>query len=178
MSVLADRVVAIAVALDRAGIAHAFGGALAYAYAVAEPRGTRDIDVNVFVLPAEARRVFEALPDGVAFTDDDVKSVERDEQVRLFWDETPVDLFFIAHDFHASVQRTTRRVPLLDHEIDVLDATHLTVCKVMFDRTKDWADIEEMCAAGTVDIEVATRWLTEILGPDDDRIQRLRGLVA
>ena len=34
--------------LDVAGIPHAFGGALALGY-VAEPRGTVDIDLNVFV---------------------------------------------------------------------------------------------------------------------------------
>lgn len=33
--------------LERGGLAHAFGGALALAH-VAEPRGTVDVDVNVF----------------------------------------------------------------------------------------------------------------------------------
>jgi hypothetical protein len=54
VSVLAQRLLAVHAALDDAGLPHAFGGAIALAYCTLEPRGTRDIDVNVFIaqLPA------------------------------------------------------------------------------------------------------------------------------
>ena len=45
--VVLERAVALHRALDDAGIPHALGGALALGYHVSEPRGTRDIDVNV-----------------------------------------------------------------------------------------------------------------------------------
>jgi hypothetical protein len=48
MSELVDRLFAIHDALADAGLAHAFGGAIALAYCVEEPRGTRDLDVNIF----------------------------------------------------------------------------------------------------------------------------------
>lgn len=59
------------------------GGALALAYATHEPRGTRDIDVNVFVASTEAQAVFAALPAGVAFTDAHVADAGTRHQVRL-----------------------------------------------------------------------------------------------
>jgi hypothetical protein len=60
--------------------------------------------------------------------------------------------------------------------IPVLSATDLTIFKSLFDRTKDWADIEEMVAFGSPDVEEALAWLTELLGPDDPRVHRLRGI--
>ena len=94
MSTLAERVVAIHTALHDAGVPHAFGGALALAFHIAEPRATRDIDVNVFVDEGRAREVLELLPAGVSWSDADLDAIERDGQVRLFWDDTPVDVFF------------------------------------------------------------------------------------
>ena len=49
MTKLVERIVAVAASLEAAEIPWALGGALALAYATNEPRGTRDIDVNVFV---------------------------------------------------------------------------------------------------------------------------------
>ena len=46
---LTERIVALHAALHGADIPHAFGGALALAFCTAEPRGTQDIDVNVFL---------------------------------------------------------------------------------------------------------------------------------
>lgn len=178
MSIIADRVLAIAHHLEAADIPFAIGGALALAYSVQEPRGTRDIDVNVFVPITDVEKVFSALPDAVSYDDDDRRSVERDGQVRLHWDETPVDLFFSMHAFHEAAQRHARLVPFVTREILVLDATHLTVFKAFFNRTKDWADIEEMAAAGTIDAPTAVGWLDELLGADDDRSNKLRALLA
>ena len=62
MTSLVDRIVAICDALDASRLPWALGGALALAYATEEPRGTRDIDVNVFVPATDASTVFAALP--------------------------------------------------------------------------------------------------------------------
>ena len=51
MSALGDQLLAVHDGLDAAGIPHAIGGAIALGYCVLEPRGTRDVDVNVFVAP-------------------------------------------------------------------------------------------------------------------------------
>jgi len=88
---LVDKIVTLADVLDRSDIAWAIGGALALAYATEEPRGTRDIDLNVFVPSTAAARVFAALPDGVNHGKPDLAAAERDDQVRLWWDDTPDD---------------------------------------------------------------------------------------
>jgi len=62
VSVLGRRLLAIHDALESGAIPHAFGGAIALAYCTEEPRGTRDLDVNVFVPPSDAAQVLGLLP--------------------------------------------------------------------------------------------------------------------
>lgn len=177
MTTLVERVVAVCESLDGAGIPWALGGALALAYATNEPRGTRDIDVNVFVGAVDARAVFAALPAGVAFADADVVEAVAHDQVRLWWDTTPIDVFFAAEQFHFDVAARCRAVPFEGRGIRVLSAEDLAVFKAMFDRTKDWADIEAMVESNAVDLELAAARLADLLG-DDPRVGRLRGLAA
>jgi hypothetical protein len=177
MASLVDQIHALAAAWRAAGIPFAFGGALALAYAVEEPRGTRDIDVNLFLPIDQADEVFAALPAGVDWTADDLAVVRRDGQVRVFWDDTPLDLFFATDPFHESAARRVREVPLTVGHIPVLDANDLAVFKAFFDRTKDWADLETMVDAGSIDADDALGWLERLLGPDDSRTQRLEALL-
>jgi hypothetical protein len=175
---LAERILALEAAFERARIPHAFGGALALAFHVEEPRATRDIDVNVFVAPEEVARVFEALPAGVAWDGEAVLRVERDGQVRIFWDETPVDLFFSTHAFHDVAWLDVERVPFDGGDIPILGATELVVFKAFFNRTRDWADIEAMIDADAPDIHLAIGWVVDLLGTDDPRVDHLQALVS
>jgi hypothetical protein len=52
----------------------------------------------------------------------------------------------------------------------------LAVFKAFFGRARDWADLEEMRAAGTLDVEAVIGVLAHYLGGDDPRIERLRSL--
>ena len=63
---LPAKVVALHEALDGARVPHAFGGALALAYWTLDPRGTSDIDHNVFVPAAQCETALKALPAAVA----------------------------------------------------------------------------------------------------------------
>ena len=150
---LPARVVAIHRALAARRLPHAFGGAIALAYWTLDPRGTSDIDVNVFVPAARAARALTALPDGIELSEGVAQAVERDGQVRLWWDETPIDLFFDYTDLHADAARHRRQVPFAGREIPVLGPVELAVFKAMFDRTRDWADIEAMLVAETLDVD-------------------------
>lgn len=178
MSVLGRRLVAIHEALRNGGVPHAFGGAIALAYCTEEPRGTRDLDVNVFVAPADAAGVLEVLPAGVVVSDDDRRRIERDGQTRLWWDDTPVDLFFDVHDFHRQVGGNIRQVSFMRWRVPVLACTDLVVFKARFNRTKDWADIEEMLAARTVDSDRAILWLSRLLGLSNEVTLRLAALIG
>ena len=174
---LADKIVAIERALRSADIPHAFGGALALAFHIEEPRGTRDIDVNIFLPRTRVSEVFAQLPPEIGHDERARRLVIEQGQVRLFWDENPVDLFFNTHAFHDAAAAHVVDVPFTGELIPVLGATELTVFKAFYDRTKDWADIEAMLDAGTVDRHRVLGWLTDLLGPDDERVSRFRGLL-
>jgi hypothetical protein len=178
MSVLATRLIEIHDALSVADLRHAFGGAIALAYCTQEPRGTRDLDVNVFVRPQLAKDVFAALPDGVARSSGELASAEADGQVRLWWQDTPIDLFLNVHPFHEEVASGVRQVPFSGRVIPVVGCTALAVFKALLSRTKDWADIEEMVTMGEMSLQDALAWLTQIVGADDPALTRLRALAA
>ena len=170
---LPQRLVELHEALAARRISHAFGGAIALAYWTLDPRGTIDIDVNVFVPPTKAERVLRALPAGISKPDGAAETIARDGQIRLWWDEVPVDLFFDYVPIHSDAARNRRRVPFAGTRIPVLGPTELAVFKVMFDRTQDWADIEAMLAADTLDVEAIRAELATLLDADDERFARL-----
>jgi hypothetical protein len=183
--IVLERALAVHHALSDAGVRHAFGGALALAYHVAEARATNDIDVNVTSDPRHPETVFRLLPDGVLWSDADVDAAVRDGQVRLWWPHpdpdrppVPLDIFLPQHEYHAGVDARTEWVPLLGEDVPIVSATDLTVFKVLFDRSKDWPDIEAMLDRGKVDVDLALEWTTVILGRDDPRIERLRVTAA
>jgi hypothetical protein len=170
---LAERLVELHRALGRRRVPHAFGGAIALAYWTLEPRGTIDIDVNVFAPPEDAERVLRALPEGVARPDDAAEAIARDGQMRLWWDEVPIDLFFDYVPIHADAARNRRSVPFAGTRIPILGPIELAVFKVMFDRTRDWADVEAMLAAGTLDVDAVRTALAALIDRGDHRFARL-----
>jgi hypothetical protein len=176
MASLADQILAVHAALDAATIPHAFGGALALAWCTQQARATIDIDVNVFVAPDRAEDVLAALPAGVTWTDADVAAIERDGQVRVWWDETPVDVFTNTTAFHDEVGDRVRHEDFVGERVPFLDCRDLAVFKAFFDRTKDWADLEAMAEAGSLDVDAVVGVLARHLGADDPRIERLLAL--
>ena len=171
---LPEKVVAIHDGLRAARIAHAFGGALALAY-YAEPRATIDVDVNVFVPPSRQHAVATALdPLGVVHEAD-----ERDGQCRWWWGRTPIDLFFAYDPIHDAMRDATRTVDFGDDTIAILAPEHLIVCKAVFDRPKDWLDIEQMLVCvDELDADEIDRWLVRIAGEADERRQRFKALLG
>lgn len=176
MTSLADKVLKIHEALDAAGIGHAFGGALSLAWCTGRARGTIDIDVNVFAPAEDAERILAGFPRGVRWNQQDVDRCLRDGQVRLWWGETPVDVFTNTTAFHQGVSERSVGRPFAGEMVPFLCCDDLAVFKAFFNRTRDWADIEEMIAAGTLDVDRALGVLLRYLGPDDERVLRLRDL--
>jgi hypothetical protein len=175
---LAGRVLAIEGALSQ--VPHAFGGALALAY-YAEPRATIDIDLNVFV-PTD-RFADVALPLnllGAAADDPAAEAIaRRDGQVRVLWDEIPIDIFFAYDAFHGAAAKARHAVPFADATIPILAADHLVVCKVIYNRPRDWVDIEAMLVGGA-DVSAAEvlRWVARIAGDEDARFDRIAGVLT
>jgi hypothetical protein len=176
---LSERISALSRVLEASDVPFAFGGALALAY-YAEPRATVDIDLNVFVAPKEVDHVAKVLGSlGIRTSNADRRLVLRNGQVRLHWGLTPVDLFFAYDAFHYHAAQRVRRVPFGSETILVLAPEDLLVCKVVFNRRKDWIDIEQMLllTAGTLDLDDVRRWIVAIVGADDDRYQRFESAV-
>jgi hypothetical protein len=175
---IAEKVVALHRGFRSAELPHAFGGALALAWCTQRARGTVDIDVNVFVSEERAAEVFEALPSVVAWEEDDVARCRRDGQVRVWWGRTPVDLFTSTTEFHSGVAGRHVTHEFAGETIPFLSCTDLAVFKAFFDRTRVWADVEEMLLAGTLDGDRVIGVLVRYLDPDDARVARLRAHLA
>jgi hypothetical protein len=170
---LPDKVTAIHRALEEAKVPHAIGGALALAY-YAEPRATIDIDLNVFVHTDHWPAICDALAPLGVDVEVDEKQLNRDGQVRLWWERNPVDLFFSYDPFHDEMRSGARRVPFNGTTIPILAPEHLAVCKAMFDRPKDWLDIEQMLVATSpLDVEEIRRWLERMVGKENPRMAKL-----
>jgi hypothetical protein len=175
---LPEKVVAIHDALAGAKVPHAIGGAVALAY-YAEPRATIDVDVNVFVPTEDWPRVREALASLGVDVSTDERALNRDGQVRLWWDDNPVDLFFSYDPFHEEMKGLYRRVPFAGTTLPILAPEHLLVCKAMFDRPKDWLDIEAMLSfTDLLDLDAIRSWLTRMVGPEDERLEKLEALIS
>jgi len=173
---LPTKIVAIHEALTSARLPHAFGGALALAWCTQRARGTIDIDVNVFVGVETTDDVLVALPADVTATTEQREQLLTDGQSRLWWGETPLDVFLDTTTFHHDVASRIRFERFGDHDLPFLSCRDLAVFKAFFDRTKDWADLEEMQAAGTLDVEAVAGVLVRYLGGSDQRIERLRSI--
>lgn len=178
---LDEQIVAIEQAFLDAGIPHAFGGAQALAY-YGSVRATHDIDVNVFLAADEAERVFAVLGElGASVRNPGLRRLaERDEQVRVIWDRTPIDLFFSYDPLHESSMRRRRRVDFYGDPIHILSAEDLITYKATFDRGKDWSDIASIIYAcdHPLDFDYVRRWLERIDGPEGRRLERLERLIA
>lgn len=175
---LVEKLLAVHAALKARSLPHAFGGAIALAYCVQEPRGTRDLDVNIFVDAKRAREVLEALPQGVRVDEGDVEKAVRDGQVRLFWEGVPVNVFLNNLPLHEEVANGVVWVDLQGTQIPVLDCASLVVFKSFLSRTRDWGDIEEVALATPEDVATAVEAVSGLVGEEDASYKRLAEISA
>ncbi len=177
MTSLVKKILRCHQSLERKQIPHAFGGALALAWCTHNARGTIDIDVNIFVSVEQAEQVFLALPREVKHSRKDHRELVRETQIRLWWDSTPLDIFLNSTPYHDEVGSRIKWETFSGKELPFLCCRDLAVFKAFFNRTKDWADLEEMHRVNTLDVEFVAVVLTKYLGENDERIDRLISLV-
>jgi hypothetical protein len=176
---LSSRIVALHEMLDSMRVPHQFGGAIALAW-YRSPRATTDIDVNVTLSPSEAEPVLGALSHlGVSISSGEREAIERDGQARLDWEGSYLDVFFATLELHREMAVGSREVTFGPVRIPILSPEHLIVCKAIFDRPKDWVDIEEIVQWGT-EVEQVTvlRWIDELLGSNSAQHERLVALLT
>jgi hypothetical protein len=176
---LSSRIVAVHEMLDSMHVVHQFGGAIALAW-YRSPRATTDIDLNVTLSPAQAEPILGALSHlGVSISESDRAAIERDGQARLDWEGSYLDVFFATLELHQEMARCSREVVFGPVRIPILSVEHLVVCKAIFDRPKDWVDIEEVVGWGTkVDNAIVLGWIDELLGAGSAQHERLLDLLT
>jgi hypothetical protein len=162
--------------LSHQEVPHAFGGALALAWCTERARGTIDIDVNLLIPAGDWQTALDSLPEDVKVTRKDQELLKRDAQVRVWWDRTPLDLFLNSTDFHEGIATRVRWETFAGKSLPFLSCFDLAVFKAFFNRTRDWADLEEMARAGTLKKERVQATLIGYLGADDERVAKLTEL--
>ena len=80
----------------------------------------------------------------------------------------------------SACQEGIRIVPFGDTTIRILGPEHLVVCKVAFDRRKDWLDIEQIVFATAADIDAdeIRHWVGRIIPAGDNRIDRIDAVLS
>lgn len=176
-----EAAVHFALALQRAGVPHAVGGAIAYGFFGAA-RGTHDVDLNLFVPGELAAPAVDVLIEAGLQIDRKgalETALERGD-ARGSYDGMPVDLFFNSIPVHERAATRTKEVPLHGQRIRVLAPEDIAVFKMLFFRGKDLVDVERLLGLmqRTLDLAYVRAALVEVVGADDYRTRKWDELVA
>jgi hypothetical protein len=165
--------------LQRLPVDHAFGGALALAY-YSEPRGTLDVDVNVFVPFESARQLvteFSAIGYRAKRRPDAWSPVAGVRLLRQ-GDRIALDLFFSIDEHYDEVATRKGWFPFgaERRELPFLSVEDLVTFKLSFGRDKDWVDLRRVVEGNRdLDLSYVERQLIGMRGPTMyPRIARLR----
>jgi hypothetical protein len=170
-----EAAVHFSLALQRAGIPHAIGGAIAYGFFGAA-RGTHDVDLNVFVAGDAAGPALDVLVAAGLSIDrgEALSSADLRGDARGSFAGMPVDVFFNSIPVHERAARRTREVRLHDRVVPVLSPEDTAVFKMLFFRGKDLVDVERLLAlmGHSLDVEYVRAALLEVVGDDDYRTRK------
>jgi hypothetical protein len=171
----------IADALAAAGLPYAIGGALALAIA-GVPRGTADVDVNVFVEEARVPDAIAALRSIGIDIDAEAATARAREQGMFIgrWDGMRIDVFLPSIPFAHEAART--RINITDEtgwSGWFLSAESIAVFKLLFFRGKDVVDLERLVAVRPeLDRAYVRRWIVDMMGEDDERTRKWDEIVG
>lgn len=172
---------AIADALSLGGVPYALGGALALGVA-GVPRGTKDVDVNVFVEPDAIGDVIDVLA-ALGITIDGRAAIARATRDGMFvgsWDGMRIDVFVPSIPFSHEAARTRVEVTVDGWTGTFLSPEAIALFKLLFFRAKDVGDLAQLVAVrrDALDHAYVRRWIVEMMGDDDPRVRTWDDLVA
>jgi hypothetical protein len=172
---LADR-------LDEEELPYAFGGAIALGV-WGVPRTTQDVDVAIFATDGELDKVLTGFERAGAIVDRGAatRSVTSAGFFVADLGGTRVDAFMAHHPWHVDMQ--TRRVSLVapsGRPRWFLSAEDIAVAKLIYNRSKDVADLERLWDVQGAQLDTAyiQRWLQAIVPAEDRRHQVLAELLS
>ncbi len=167
--------------LESNGVEYAIGGALALGV-WSDPRGTLDVDINLFVAQDRAAQVLDVLATaGVLFDRASaLRAVESGDSVLGRYHGLRVDLFMPSIPFSWEAGRTRRLVRGPDGELAFLSPEALAVFKLLFFRAKDVVDLEKLVTVQGTDLDTSyvRRWVADMMGEGDERVRTWDRIVA
>ena len=173
----------LADALEAEDLPYAVGGALALGY-YTPPRGTVDVDINVFIaVPGDIDKALACLV-ACGFEPDNPSTLHRtaadDGQFRGRLDGMRVDVFVPAIDLYAALESGRRQVLIANRPGWILGPEDLAVLKMMFFRRKDLADVEALVHAqgASLDVDSIRAQLLDLMGQEDERVREWDSIVA
>ena len=170
----------VAKALENANVPYAIGGAIALTmHGIV--RATRDVDVNAFCSMAEVPQVLEALRKAGCALDAAKASAEAQQEGWFTaWDGAiRVDVFVPSIDFSWEAKDTRVQLDFLGEPMWFLSAETLCVFKLLFFRTKDLADLEQLVMGSrTLDRGTVRTKIAALMGEDDERVRAWDAVVA
>ncbi len=172
---------AIADALAEAGYAHAIRGALALGVA-GVPRGTMDVDINLFVTDDDLPGAIAALT-SLGIEIQPAAALARAERDGMFvgmWDGMRIDVFVPSIPFSFEAGETAVTVTVDGWTGRFLAPEAIAVFKLLFFRIKDRGDLQRLVAVRGKDFDHAyvRRWIAEMMGEDDPRVRAWDDIVA
>lgn len=139
------------------------------------PRGTRDVDVNVFVDLGQLDEVFDALaPLGIALEREVCRArAERDGMFVGSWDGMRIDVFVPSIPFSQEAARTTVKLTVDGWTGTFLSPEAICLFKLLFFRPKDLTDLRQLVAVrrDALDRAYVRRWIVEMMGEEDERVR-------
>lgn len=161
----------VGVALEAAGLEYAIGGALALGIHGAL-RATRDVDVNVFCEAARLPAALAALSAaGVKVNEAVAVQEAASEGWFTGWlDAVRIDVFVPSIDFSWEAARRRVQRPFSGTVLWFLSAESLCVFKLLFFRTKDLADLEQLVLTTQLDRPWVRESIASMMGDDDPRV--------
>jgi hypothetical protein len=147
----------------------------------ANPRGTLDVDVTLF-LPADDISTCVRLLQTIGCTfpmDQATRQLSEHGYCQVEFGGGRVDVFLPLIPFYEEARKRRRTVEFGDQPVRVWDAETLCVFKMMFFRLKDFADVEEILRVqgDRLDKNWVGQRILAIYGPRDPRVARWDELV-
>lgn len=172
---------AVVDALLAAGIPCALGGALALGV-WGVPRGTTDVDLDVFVGEERYEEVLDVLAGAGCTFDRDValKQAREGDTVVVRFGPWRVDVFVPTIPFYEEAHRRVRMATFRGRPRPFLDAESLAVFKLLFYRAKDLLDLERLVAVAGADLDhtFVREQIAGMMGEDDPRVRDWDAIVA
>lgn len=163
----------LAKALDAAHIPYAIGGAIALGI-WADPRGTYDVDINLFIDHAGLDSALDVLAAaGVELDRTAAHQADAAGDVIVGrYAGMRIDLFTPSIPFAWEAARTARRVDSPLGAVNFLSAEAMAIFKLLFFRPKDRVDLEKLIRVQGPDLDAAyvRRWVADMMGEDDERV--------